>query len=137
MRVGVGLWLACLAGVASAQADDDCGRAVAPQRCQIHRQGLLSCQDLAEPRRRACLAYYTPPLSCQRQRDARRCEALLAAQASCEGMLGAARRQCLDERLPPVDCARAQAPCPADDAACDRPRRRAAGGCQWPLPLAE
>ncbi|WP_160309847.1 hypothetical protein [Chromobacterium subtsugae] len=107
---GLGLLLFCLQ--ARAAADEDCGRAVAPQRCLLHQQGLRSCLDLAESRRRACLSYYTPPLSCQRQRDAKRCEALLAAQASCEGMTGASRRQCVDERLPAGDCPRSAQPCP-------------------------
>ena len=134
---GIGLLLCCLQ--VRAAPDEDCGRAIAPQRCLAHQQGLRSCLDLPEAGRRACLAYYTPSLSCQRLRDARRCEALLAAQASCEGMVGAARRQCIDERLPAGDCSRLIQPCPEGEAgqACDGARRREAGWCPRPPPLAE
>lgn len=138
-RVLMGLLLCGLSAfpLAGWGAKDDCADAVAPQRCQAHLQGLRSCLDLPEARRRTCLAYYTPPLSCQRQRDAKRCEALLAAQSSCEGMLGAQRRACVDERLPSAPCAaRGQRPCAVDDAACDAGRRR--DGCGRPsLPLDE
>ncbi|AXE29885.1 hypothetical protein DK842_08285 [Chromobacterium phragmitis] len=94
-------------------AAEDCAEALAPQRCQANLLGWRSCQDVADGKRRDCLSRYTPPLSCQRQRDAKRCEALVAAQASCEGMLGAQRRVCIDERLPAEACGRG--------AGCERP----------------
>ncbi|PRP72574.1 hypothetical protein BUE93_00635 [Chromobacterium amazonense] len=138
LRAGLGLLLFCQYGYAAAPAiDDDCSRAVAPQRCQLHRQGLRSCQDLGESRRRTCLAYYTPPLNCQRQRDAKRCEALVAAQTSCEGALGAARRKCVDERLPAAGCSRGQPGCATADEGCDGGRRRDARECAPPLPLGD
>ncbi|STB70395.1 Uncharacterised protein [Chromobacterium violaceum] len=133
-RAGIGLLLCGLLALPLAgwAAKDECAGAVAPQRCQAHLQGLRSCLDLPEAGRRGCLAYYTPPLGCQRQRDARRCEALMAAQSSCEGMLGAPRRACVDERLPPAACsARGGQPCAADDAACAAGRR---DGCRRPAP---
>ena len=99
-------WLA--GGVAAAEAD--CSRATAPQRCELNRQGNVSCNDLPADGRHACLQFYTPALSCLRERDAKRCEALRAAHSSCGGLEGKARRLCINERLPPPDCARAANP---------------------------
>ncbi|QEL57195.1 hypothetical protein [Chromobacterium paludis] len=136
-RAAMMLSLGLLCGQAPAAAEGDCSQAIAPQRCQLYRQGALSCQDLDSARRRDCLAYYTPPLNCQRQRDAKRCEALVAAQASCEGAVGQARRQCVNERLPGADCARKPPPCQPQDERCDGDRRRDAGWCQPPVLLGD
>ncbi|POZ63482.1 hypothetical protein C2I19_02275 [Chromobacterium alticapitis] len=130
----MGLLLAFAFNQAALAADEDCGRAIAPQRCLLYRQGLSACQDLDASRRRACLADYTPSLLCHRQRDAKRCVALVAAQTSCEGESGAARRRCVDERLPAPVCGRSRAECDPQDEACAGERRR---GCPPPLLLGE
>ncbi|OWY38111.1 hypothetical protein CEK28_14410 [Xenophilus sp. AP218F] len=136
IRAWLGLGLLGFSSLALADAGADaCSRSQAPQRCEAFRQGKLSCGDLPERDRRACLDVYTPALSCLRARDAKRCEALQAAQASCEGLEGAPRRQCLDERLPQADCGRvkdagrcqrgeAATPCPTDGGRGGRACRR-------------
>ncbi|MGR2721897.1 MULTISPECIES: hypothetical protein [Chromobacterium] len=105
---GLGLALCWLAEAAAAQWD--CSRATAPQRCELYRQGAMACNDLPVNGRHACMQFYTPALSCLRERDAKRCEALRAAHSSCDGLEGKARRVCVNERLPPPDCARSANP---------------------------
>ncbi|MBI3145458.1 MAG: hypothetical protein HYZ18_09405 [Pseudogulbenkiania sp.] len=87
-----------------------CRQSIAPQRCELMRQGQLSCSDLPLEHQRECRQLFTPQLNCSRSRDARSCQALQQAQQACDAQQGEARRICIRERLPAPDCSRAAAP---------------------------
>jgi hypothetical protein len=102
MRMARGaLLLSQLLGVAVAYAAPlpDCQVNQAPARCQLYRQGMLSCLDLADGPRRSCEQTYTPDLLC-RGRYASACQTLQQAQVRCDKWQGAKRRACLRQTLP-------------------------------------
>lgn len=89
--LGPGAWAA---------APPDCQFTLAPQRCELYRQGVKSCSDLFGGARRSCLREFEPPLRCH-GRNRESCQALTAAQQRCDALDGAERRSCILPDLPP------------------------------------
>lgn len=112
MRMARGaLLLSLLLGMVVAYAAPlpDCHVTQAPARCELYRQGALSCLDLADGPRRACEQTYTPELLC-RGRYAGLCQALQQAQVKCGKWQGATRRACLRQVLPNICTRSARTP---------------------------
>lgn len=93
---------AALAFTAAPARASVCEDSAAPLRCQAYRQGAQSCVDLAGGARRACVAEFTPSLSCRGRPE--RCLYLPGAQRQCDALSGAERRRCVLDALPPAGC---------------------------------